>query len=202
MIPTNGRQPGGVREDVPAIAILATPLTVAFFSVAFSSVAFFSAAFLTVAFLTAAFLSAAFTGGACAAAETGAASASGVAAAKTAPALPRLSPDADAVERQTAALLDRLLPPRSDDTDDWSTGSACLHGPGEPRWITPCIPGPPCDPSRPPHPFDLVGVRGAPTAGPVYRGPCSGRVGSHDCGPAPRLHRVPDALFDRFYRPR
>lgn len=187
MIPTKGRQSGGVREDVPAIAILATPLT--------------------VAFLSAAFLSAAFARGAWAAAETGAAPASGAAAAKTAPALPRLSPDADAVERQTVerqtvALLDRLLPPRSDATDDWSTGSACLHGPGEPRWITPCIPGPPCDPSRPPHPFDLVGVRGAPTAGPVYRGPCAGRVGTHDCGPAPRLHRVPDALFDRFYRPR
>ena len=173
MIPTKGWQPARVREDVPAIAILATLLAIA------------------------------GAWGANATADTGASPASGTAAAKTAAAsLPRLSPDSVTVERQTVALLDRLLPPRSDADDDWSAGSACLHGPGEPRWITPCIPGPPCDPSRPPHPFDLVGVRGAPTAGPVYRGPCAGRLGSHDCGPAPRLHRVPDALFDRFYRPR
>lgn len=117
------------------------------------------------------------------------------------PATPITSlPNAATVERETVALLDQLLPPRSDGTGDWSPGSNCLHAPGDPRWLTPCIPGPPCDPSLPPHPFDLVGARGAATAGPIYRGPCAPRAGSHDCGPVPRLHRVHDALFDRFYR--
>lgn len=109
-------------------------------------------------------------------------------------------PDTTTVERETVALLERLLPPRTDTTGDWMAGSTCLHAPGDPRWLTPCIPGPPCDPSLPPHPFDLVGARGVATAGPIYRGPCAPRAGSHDCGPAPRLHRVHDALFDRFYR--
>lgn len=108
--------------------------------------------------------------------------------------------DAARVERETEAILARLLPPRSDAALDWGAGSSCLHAPGDPRWLTPCVPGPPCDPSLPPHPFDLVGIRGAPTGGPIYAGPCAPRTGSHDCGPAPRLHRVHDWMFDRFYR--
>lgn len=108
--------------------------------------------------------------------------------------------DAARVERETEAILARLLPSRSDSDSDWGAGSPCLYAPGDPRWLTPCVPPPPCDPSLPPHPFDLVGIRGAPTGGPIYGGPCAQRTGSHDCGPAPRLHRVHDWMFDRFYR--
>ena len=108
--------------------------------------------------------------------------------------------DAARVERETEAILARLLPPRSDAAADWAAGSSCLHAPGDPRWLTPCVPGPPCDPSLPPRPFDLIGIRGAPTGGPIHAGPCAPRTGSHECGPAPRLHRAHDWMFDRFYR--
>ncbi len=97
-------------------------------------------------------------------------------------------------------ILARALPLRSDRAADWLAGSEPLHQCGEPRWIEPCIPLPPCHPSHPPHPYDLVGVAGDPTCGPIYRGPCCPRTGTHDDGPLPRLHWVNDRLFDAFYQ--
>jgi len=97
-------------------------------------------------------------------------------------------------------ILAVTLPPRGDRAGDWSAGPEPLHRCGEPRWIEPCIPPPPCHPSLPPAPFDLVGVAGEPTAGPIYRGPCCPRTGTRDDGPWPHVHRVGDRLFDAFYR--
>lgn len=97
-------------------------------------------------------------------------------------------------------ILARALPLRSDRAGDWLAGFEPLHQCGEPRWIEPCIPLPPCHPSHPPHPYDLVGVAGDPSCGPIYRGPCSPRTGTHDDGPLPRLHWVNDRLFDAFYQ--
>ncbi|MFM7244578.1 MAG: hypothetical protein ACKO40_10480 [Planctomycetaceae bacterium] len=77
-----------------------------------------------------------------------------------------------------------------------------LHHCGEPRLLPTCVPPPPCHPSQPPQPFDLVGVRGAPTCGPIYRGPCAPRTGTHDDEPLPRVHRVHDRMVDWFYAPR
>jgi hypothetical protein len=96
-------------------------------------------------------------------------------------------------------ILASNLPVRSDHPSDWSAGAEPLHHCGEPRWIEPCIPMPPCHPSHPPHPYDLVGVAGDPTCGPIYRGPCCPRTGTHDDAPLPRIHRVNDRLFDAFY---
>jgi hypothetical protein len=108
----------------------------------------------------------------------------------------------DAVTTKTSIdeILARALPLRSDRAGDWLAGSEPLHQCGEPRWIEPCIPLPPCHPSHPPHPYDLVGVAGDPTCGPIYRGPCCPRTGTHDDGPLPRLHWVNDRLFDAFYQ--
>ena len=108
----------------------------------------------------------------------------------------------DAVTTKTSIdeILARAIPLRSDRPGDWLAGAEPLHQCGEPRWIEPCIPLPPCHPSHPPHPYDLVGVAGDPTCGPIYRGPCCPRTGTHDAGPLPRLHRVNDRLFDAFYR--
>lgn len=112
-----------------------------------------------------------------------------------------------AVDTITAAttideILAWTLPPRSDRARDWLAGAEPLHRCGEPRWIEPCIPPPPCHPSFPPAPWDLLGVAGDPTGGPIYAGPCCPRTGSHDAGPHPTLHRLHDRLFDAFYRPK
>lgn len=93
-----------------------------------------------------------------------------------------------------------MLPPRTDSPWDWQAGLEPLHACGDPRWLPPCIPPPPCHPSCPPDPYDLVGVDGMPTRGPRYRGPCCPRTGSHDDGPLPRVHRIHDRAFDWFYR--
>jgi hypothetical protein len=98
--------------------------------------------------------------------------------------------------------IESLLPPRTDTAADWYAPLEPLHRCGEPRLLPTCVPPPPCHPSLPPRPFDLVGVRGCPTCGPIYRGPCAARTGSHDAGPHPRIHRVHDRLFDWFYTPR
>ena len=98
------------------------------------------------------------------------------------------------------ARLEAMLPPRSDSPADWQAGVEPLHACGEPRLLPPCVPPPPCHPSNPPRPFDLIGVAGMPTRGPIYRGPCQPRTGTHDCGPLPRVHRVHDRAFDWFYR--
>lgn len=94
------------------------------------------------------------------------------------------------------------LPPRTDSTADWFAPLEPLHHCGEPRLLPTCVPPPPCHPSQPPQPFDLVGVRGGPTCGPIYRGPCAPRTGTHDDGPLPRIHRVHDRMVDWFYAPR
>ena len=100
------------------------------------------------------------------------------------------------------AILATLLPPRSDAPFDWVAPLEPLHACGEPRVLPPCVPPPPCHPALPPQPLDLVGMRGTPTCGPIYGGPCAPRTGSHDDGRLPRMHRVHDRLFDWFYRSR
>jgi hypothetical protein len=119
------------------------------------------------------------------------------AAAATAKMDPALKPQPDPGD-----VLARLLPPRSDSGYDWYAPLEPLHRCGEPRVLPTCVPPPPCHPALPPHPLDLVGMPGAPTCGPIYRGPCAPRTGSHDNGPHPRIHRVHDRLFDWFYAPR
>lgn len=99
-------------------------------------------------------------------------------------------------------VLSRLLPPRSDTAADWHAPLEPLHRCGEPRLLPTCVPPPPCHPALPPRPFDLVGLPGASTCGPIYRGPCAPRTGTHDDGPHPRIHRLHDRLFDWFYTPR
>jgi hypothetical protein len=98
------------------------------------------------------------------------------------------------------ADLARMLPSRTDSPSDWNAGLECLHECGEPRLLPPCVPPPPCHPSCPPQPLDLVGVSGMPTNGPRYRGPCCPRTGTHDNGPFSHVHRLHDRAFDRFYR--
>ena len=111
---------------------------------------------------------------------------------------PRVAPTATG--RDADALLESMLPPRTDSPADWHAGLEPLHHCGEPRLLPTCIPPPPCHPSQPPRPLDLVGMHGAPTCGPRYRGPCCPRTGTHDAGPLPRIHRLHDRGFDRFYR--
>ncbi|MFM1997000.1 MAG: hypothetical protein RLZZ111_1387 [Planctomycetota bacterium] len=96
-------------------------------------------------------------------------------------------------------ILARLARPRTDSWADWVAPLEPLHYCGEPRALAPCVPPPPCHPSQPPAPYDLVGVRGEPTCGPIYDGPCAPRTGTHDDGPHPRLHRAHDRFFDWFY---
>lgn len=111
---------------------------------------------------------------------------------------PQVSPQQTGADAD--ALMQKMLPPRSDSWADWSAGTEPLHFCGEPRWLSPCVPPPPCHPSLPPRPYDLVGVRGEPTGGPIYGGPCQPRTGTHDDCPHPHLHRLHDRLFDLFYR--
>ena len=101
----------------------------------------------------------------------------------------------------TAAVTD-LLPPRTDSLTDGYAPLEPLHRCGEPRLLPTCVPPAPCHPSEPPCPLDLVGVRGEPTRGPIYRGPCCPRTGTHDAGPLPRIHRAHDRMVDWFYAPR
>jgi hypothetical protein len=111
---------------------------------------------------------------------------------------PQIDPATTGKDAET--ILASLLPHRSDTPFDWFAPLECLHGPGEPRALPPCVPGPPCHPSLPPHPYDLVGMRGEPSCGPIYGGPCAPRTGSHDHCPHPHLHRLCDRLFDAFYK--
>lgn len=110
---------------------------------------------------------------------------------------PRMSPEktGQAAEK----VLAKMLPPRSDSWADWSAPLEPLHRCGEPRALPPCVPPPPCHPSMPPAPFDLVGVRGVPSCGPIYDGPCQPRTGTHDNAPHSHLHRLADRVFDAFY---
>lgn len=120
-------------------------------------------------------------------------------------AAPKPAPTPDATPDATpdpSDVLARLLPPRSDTFADWYAPLEPLYHCGEPRLLPTCVPPPPCHPALPPRPLDLVGMPGAPTCGPIYRGPCAPRTGSHDAGPHPRAHRVHDRLVDWFYTPR
>jgi hypothetical protein len=102
--------------------------------------------------------------------------------------------------RDAGREIEHMLPARTDSPFDWNAGLEPLHFCGEPRWLRPCIPPPPCHPSCPPQPFDLIGEDGLPTDGPRYRGPCCPRTGTHDDGPFPHVHRIHDRAFDWFYR--
>jgi hypothetical protein len=107
-----------------------------------------------------------------------------------------------AADASSATSIADLLPPRNDSLPDWHAPVEPLHHCGEPRLLPTCVPPPPCHPSEPPRPLDLVGVRGVPTCGPIYRGPCAPRTGTHDAGPLPRIHRIHDRMVDWFYAPR
>jgi len=96
-------------------------------------------------------------------------------------------------------IMAKMLKPRSDSWADWNASLEPLHRCGEPRALPPCVPPPPCHPSLPPAPYDLVGVQGVPSGGPIYEGPCAPRTGTHDDCPHPHLHRVYDRFFDAFY---
>jgi len=48
-------------------------------------------------------------------------------------------------------------------------------------------------------PYDLIGVAGVPSDGPIYRGPCEPRTGTHDNLHFWRLHRLRDRFIDWFY---
>ncbi len=109
---------------------------------------------------------------------------------------PKISPETTGVDAEK--ILARLTKPRTDTPADWTAPVEPLHQCGEPRALTPCVPPPPCHPSFPPQPFDLVGVAGTASCGPIYRGPCEPRAAASDAGPG--LHRLHDRLFDCFYK--
>lgn len=110
---------------------------------------------------------------------------------------PRISPEATG--QSAESVLSKMLMPRSDSWADWQAPLEPLHRCGEPRALPPCVPPPPCHPSAPPVPYDLVGVQGVPSGGPIYEGPCRPRTGTHDNCPHPHLHRLYDRFFDAFY---
>ncbi|MFM8706624.1 MAG: hypothetical protein ACKOHK_00630, partial [Planctomycetia bacterium] len=110
---------------------------------------------------------------------------------------PLVSPNATGQEADK--IIAKMLRPRSDSWADWTAPLEPLHRCGEPRALPPCVPPPPCHPSMPPAPYDLVGVQGEPSGGPIYGGPCQPRTGTHDDCPHPYLHRLSDRLFDAFY---
>jgi hypothetical protein len=110
---------------------------------------------------------------------------------------PLMSPETTGQEADK--ILAKMLKPRSDSWADWTAPLEPLHWCGEPRALPPCVPPPPCHPSMPPAPYDLVGVPGVPSGGPIYGGPCAPRTGTHDDCPYPHLHRLYDRFFDCFY---
>jgi hypothetical protein len=105
----------------------------------------------------------------------------------------------EATGQEAEKILAKMLKPRSDSWADWTAPLEPLHRCGEPRALPPCVPPPPCHPSMPPAPYDLVGVQGVPSGGPIYGGPCAPRTGTHDDCPHPHLHRLSDRFFDCFY---
>jgi len=106
---------------------------------------------------------------------------------------------ADKTGQPAEKVLARMLKPRSDSWADWNAPLEPLHRCGEPRALPPCVPPPPCHPSLPPAAYDLVGLQGEPSCGPIYEGPCAPRTGTHDNCPHPHLHRLSDRFFDLFY---
>jgi hypothetical protein len=110
---------------------------------------------------------------------------------------PKMSPEKTGQE--ASRVMAKMLKPRSDTWADWYAPLEPLHRCGEPRALPPCVPPPPCHPSMPPVPYDLVGVQGVPSGGPIYEGPCQPRTGTHDECPHHRIHRLYDRFFDAFY---
>lgn len=113
---------------------------------------------------------------------------------------PRIDPATTGVDAER--IVATLLPPRTDAPRDWVAPLEPLHACGEPRALPPCVPPAPCHPARPPQPFDLVGVRGTPSCGPIYRGPCEPRSGTRHEGPWRWLASAHDRLVDLFYTSR
>lgn len=111
---------------------------------------------------------------------------------------PAIKPETTGTD--ATSILDKLLPGRSDAPSDWYAPVEPLHQPCEPRALAPCVPPPPCDPSMPPNPYDLVGLAGSPSCGPIYRGPCAPRTGTPHQGMFAWYHRMHDRFFDHFYR--
>ena len=109
----------------------------------------------------------------------------------------RISPEKTG--QDASQVMAKMLKPRTDSWADWQAPLEPLHRCGEPRALPPCVPPPPCHPSMPPVPYDLVGVQGVPSGGPIYEGPCRPRTGTHDDCPHPHLHRLYDRFFDAFY---
>lgn len=110
---------------------------------------------------------------------------------------PRISPETTG--RDATQLLAKMLPGRSDSPYDWYAPVEPLHVGCEPYALPPCVPPPPCHPSQPPQPYDLVGAPGTPSGGPMYRGPCHPRAGTHDDCRLAWYRRGCDRLFDCFY---
>lgn len=113
---------------------------------------------------------------------------------------PRIDPATTGMDAERVVAT--LLPPRTDAPRDWVAPLEPLHACGEPRALPPCVPPAPCHPARPPQPFDLVGVRGTPSCGPIYRGPCEPRSGTRHEGPWRWLASAHDRLVDFFYTSR
>jgi len=111
---------------------------------------------------------------------------------------PAIKPETTGVD--ALKVLDTLLPGRSDSPYDWHAPVEPLHQSCEPRALPPCVPPPPCHPSEPPNPYDLVGVAGWPSCGPIYRGPCAPRTGTPHDGMFAWYHRLHDRFFDHFYK--
>jgi hypothetical protein len=111
---------------------------------------------------------------------------------------PAIKPETTGID--ALKVLDRLLPGRSDTPYDWYAPVEPLHQSCEPRALPPCVPPPPCHPSEPPNPYDLVGVTGWPSCGPIYRGPCAPRTGTPHDGMFAWYHRLHDRFFDHFYK--
>jgi hypothetical protein len=111
---------------------------------------------------------------------------------------PAIKPETTGID--ALKVLDRLLPGRSDTPYDWYAPVESLHQSCEPRALPPCVPPPPCHPSEPPNPYDLVGVAGVPSCGPIYRGPCEPRTGTPHDGMFAWYHRLHDRFFDHFYK--
>lgn len=110
--------------------------------------------------------------------------------------------DPAATGQNVEDIFASLLPPRTDSPLDWLAGPEPLHHCREPRALAPCVPPPPCHPAEPPAVYDLIGVGGVPSCGPIYGGPCQPRAGSRVGKPLAWLHWVPDRLFDLFYTPK
>ena len=113
---------------------------------------------------------------------------------------PRIDPSTTGADAEQT--LATMLPPRSDAARDWVAPLEPLHHCGEPRALPPCVPPPPCHPAAPSAPYDLVGVGGVPSCGPIYRGPCAPRSATAHEGPFRWLHALHDRFFDLFYRSR